>query len=199
MAFRKLEPGEKPQPGDHIFAARRFHGFIPYEHHGIYCGEDRVVHYGDLKDSLREAVVRETDYASFHQEDDVFVRVGPDPDCLDPAHVTSLARLAIGSGKGEYSLHRNNCEHFATLCKTLLPESKQVQRVQGWLSKGVGAAATWTASWLARKAARRTGQVLLAAAVSNPAAALLVVGGVVCVVGAGLVIQNRMRAEAAPG
>ena len=37
-----------PKIGDHIFVGRSVFGVKLYEHHGIYVGDDMVVHYNGL-------------------------------------------------------------------------------------------------------------------------------------------------------
>jgi hypothetical protein len=40
-----------------------------------------------------------------------------------------IAAAEAGLARGGYCLGRNNCEHFATQCKTGIPRSRQVMRV----------------------------------------------------------------------
>lgn len=48
------------QPGDQIYVYRKLRSF---QHHGIYVGNDRVIHYGGTP--MNEAVVREVSLAEF--------------------------------------------------------------------------------------------------------------------------------------
>ncbi|XWS64723.1 hypothetical protein CRYUN_Cryun05aG0028200 [Craigia yunnanensis] len=149
------------KPGDHIYAYR---GFRSYTHHGIYVGEDRVIHFIQTEiDSLSElkppcakcgyqhnvhlGVVRtcldcflsdnahSSDSLRLYQyeESSFFKRLkisgtcSTSKCCLPPETVVHNANeLHNKNGFGRYDLLENNCEHFATFCKTGIPSSEQV-------------------------------------------------------------------------
>ncbi|GLJ17309.1 hypothetical protein SUGI_0300520 [Cryptomeria japonica] len=132
--------------GDHIYTSRG-----SYDHHGIYIGENRVIHF---QNSVEGTILASSSPP-----------VGPCPNCryrsetsgvvvscLDcfllggkiyryeygrgitstltkqpwcasaasdvPENVICRSKELLKYGFGEYDVVRNNCEHFALLCKT---------------------------------------------------------------------------------
>ncbi len=98
---------------DHLYVYRHY-GFIT--HHGIDCGDGTVIHYKE-----GESIVRTTrDF--FARGDEILVRVY---DRCDPPDVV-LKRAFSRLGERDYSVIFNNCEHFATWCKTGQSSSDQI-------------------------------------------------------------------------
>eukprot|EP00955_Chlamydomonas_euryale_P104209 365548-Chlamydomonas_euryale.AAC.4 len=126
---------EDVQPGDHLLV--RKDGSTDIFHHGIYVGqiEGKRGHYvidmfgttqADAKVQLRSitAFVRgdkELAVMRYKGDDDEkrerSVRLAMDA-MHDPANVPGI-----------YNLLGDNCEHFATWCRTMRWDSKQVQRI----------------------------------------------------------------------
>lgn len=106
--------------GDHLRVFRK-----GYWHHGIDCGDGTVIHYtGELFDRAN-AAVRRTPMDQFAKGGRVrIVKSGPS---FDPEAIVSRAESRLEEAR--YSTVRNNCEHFATWCRTGQRESKQVRRV----------------------------------------------------------------------
>ena len=105
--------------GDHVKVFRR-----GYWHHGIDCGDGTVIHYtGELFDRAN-AAVRRTPWAQFAKGGRVRV-VKTDP-AFDAEAV--IARAESRLEEARYSTVSNNCEHFATWCRTGRRESRQVRR-----------------------------------------------------------------------
>ncbi|KAL3728028.1 hypothetical protein ACJRO7_032730 [Eucalyptus globulus] len=123
-------------PGEHIYTFRRC-GL--YTHHGIYIGEGYVIHFTRTR-------VDKTSLDSFRREGEKLhplhsyaygrplleyqlMRWGTRsilPDAKSPEEVVNKAwELYGGDGFGEYNLIDNNCEHFATFCKTGVRASAQ--------------------------------------------------------------------------
>lgn len=105
------------QLGDHI-RVKRDH----YYHHGIYVGNDEVVHYTGLNSDAfatpEQVEVRVTSVEFFLRdgvgEHAVYTR--KEKRCLrKPEEIAQLARKNIG--KKEYDFLRNNCETFANEMK----------------------------------------------------------------------------------
>ena len=100
--------------GDHIYA-----NYGGYTHHGIYCGDGKVIHYG------AKGKIREVSLSSFAQHHHVSVQKY---DHAYPAdRVVSRAKKRLGEKK--YNLLFNNCEHFATSCKVGRRRSRQVEDI----------------------------------------------------------------------
>lgn len=97
-----------------------------YAHHGIDLGDGRIVHFGEPGKEAPEAAIRVTSMDDFLKGGRPIV-VNYEPEqLLDPEESVRLALAGVGQ-KG-YSLAFNNCEHFATYCKTGSKESRQVWR-----------------------------------------------------------------------
>ncbi|XP_038702505.1 uncharacterized protein LOC119999068 [Tripterygium wilfordii] len=171
---------ESLKAGDHIYSWRT--AYI-YAHHGIYVGEDRVIHFtqrgqevgnGTLVDRLLacsssarfrvlclNCTPPDEDHGVVSSCLDCFLAGGvlcrfeyavttafflaqarggtctlavADPDDV----VVHRARYLLTKGFGDYNISKNNCEHFATYCKTgLLVVSRN-----NWSCGGSGQAAS---------------------------------------------------------
>ena len=101
---------------DHLQVPRR-HGL--FNHHGIDLGDSTVAHYLEGREILRSPI------SEFSQGEVVSVLNHAN---ASPAGVT--LRRAMGRlGEQNYNLLFNNCEHFATWCKTGRHRSGQVDSV----------------------------------------------------------------------
>ncbi|AXF05841.1 lecithin retinol acyltransferase family protein [Paraburkholderia hospita] len=111
--------GIEPAEGSHIVARRS-----AYDHHGIYVGNGRVVHYAGLCRSLHRGPVEETTiecFASGHE-----IAVMPNPMArYDGADAVRRARSRLGENR--YRLLSNNCEHFCNWCLYGESRSEQVE------------------------------------------------------------------------
>lgn len=105
--------------GDQLYAMRELAG-VPgiYEHHGIDCGDRTVIHY-QKKDT---ATIARTSLDTFARGGPIFVK--EQPVAFLPALVVQRAESRLG--EQNYDLLTNNCEHFATWCKTGRHESEQL-------------------------------------------------------------------------
>lgn len=115
------------KPGDHIRVKRTF-----YYHHGIYVGNDEVIHYcGEQGDSISDpskVLVRKTSA-------DFFAREG----IIEKASLTKgelrnkrpsddiIASANKMLGIGGYDFYRNNCEDLAVRCCYKKPISTQLK------------------------------------------------------------------------
>ncbi|HEY9646850.1 MAG TPA: lecithin retinol acyltransferase family protein [Chroococcidiopsis sp.] len=105
--------------GDQIYVMRPLAGMDElYQHHGIDCGDGTVIHYrkGD------QATISRTSFASFAKGKPVFVKSQPVSFIPDVVIQRAESRL----DEQNYNLLTNNCEHFATWCKTGRNESLQL-------------------------------------------------------------------------
>lgn len=112
--------------GDQVYFAGAFH--IPFLfHHGVYIGNNQVVHFWGTASKKSNAKVRVTSLAEFeklaHAEGAV-VRVLPVQHRLprEETRQRALSRL----GTGGYNFVTNNCEHFVTWCVQGVAYSPQV-------------------------------------------------------------------------
>ncbi|NJN88120.1 MAG: hypothetical protein HC881_19780 [Leptolyngbyaceae cyanobacterium SL_7_1] len=109
--------------GDQIYVMRPFVGLDGlYEHHGIDCGDGTVIHYSKAPEP---ATIRRTSMAAFAMGNPVFVK--PQPVGYIPDVVIERAERRLGEQR--YELLSNNCEHFATWCKTGQNASQQLVNV----------------------------------------------------------------------
>lgn len=115
--------------GDQVYAMREVGG-VPgvYEHHGIDCGDGTIIHY--YKQGT--ATISRTAAETFARGGRIYIK--------DQA-VAFLSPLVVQRaesrlGEQRYDLLTNNCEHFATWCKTGRHESDQLTgfglRIDRW-------------------------------------------------------------------
>jgi cell wall-associated NlpC family hydrolase len=119
-----------PQAGDVIWVDRGF-----YNHCGIYAGGGRVIHFAPLGGGFEldpdQAIIHETTFRHF--ADGGQVKVIDFPEGYSPEETVRRARSCIGKRGPEdtgYDLAANNCDHFATWCKTGEFKSLQVEDVK---------------------------------------------------------------------
>ena len=124
-------------PGDLLWADRSVKGF-PYNHCGIYEGAGYVIHFASPEGSeisQENAIVHQTTFEKF--KDGCPVKVIEIEGCDSPEETLRRARSFIGT-KG-YDFTTNNCDHFATMCKTGKHRSLQVDEVKEILQEsGIG-------------------------------------------------------------
>ncbi len=105
--------------GDHLRVFRS-----GYWHHGIDCGDGTVIHYtGELFNRTNAAVWRTSMEAFAKGGKARVVTSHSDFDIED-----IIARAESRLEEMRYSTVSNNCEHFASWCRTGQRESKQVRR-----------------------------------------------------------------------
>ncbi|HEU0199218.1 MAG TPA: lecithin retinol acyltransferase family protein [Burkholderiaceae bacterium] len=97
-----------------------------YEHHGIYVGNGKVVHYAGFCDSrARSGPVEEVSLMRFAAGREI--RVEAHAKAAFPAEqIAARARARIGEDR--YHLLTNNCEHFAAWCIEGKNRSTQVRK-----------------------------------------------------------------------
>lgn len=81
-----------------------------YEHHGIDCGDDTVIHY----QKLSEPEIARTSMTTFTAGRQLYTKYYKV--CLIPDVVIQRAESRLG--EKDYNFFLNNCEHFANWCKT---------------------------------------------------------------------------------
>ncbi len=94
--------------GDQVYVYRDVMG-VPYEHHGIDCGDGTIIHYG----KQGEAEISRTSKAAFAQGKTIYPKSQPTSFIDDIVVERAESRI----GERQYDLFFNNCEHFANWCK----------------------------------------------------------------------------------
>jgi hypothetical protein len=121
VSLRKLQDrGRRMAKGDHIRVRRGV-----YFHHGIDCGDGRVIHYNGSPLRRRDAKVACTSMDEFSRGCPIEVVHACPPEDADTVLERAFSRL----GESLYNLFRNNCEHFAWWCVTGKGRSHQVEKV----------------------------------------------------------------------
>ncbi|AVH68453.1 lecithin retinol acyltransferase family protein [Nostoc sp. 'Peltigera membranacea cyanobiont' N6] len=101
--------------GDHIYVVCG-----AYTHHGIDCGDGRVIHYTKSSGS---GIIARNSLSAFASGKPILARKYDK--CDSPNVVMQRAEERLG--EVAYDLLFNNCEHFATWCKTGIHKSEQVK------------------------------------------------------------------------
>jgi hypothetical protein len=105
------------EKGDHIYIyLREKVTGKKFTHHGIYIGDNRVIHYWDGK--IRRGKIYKDKWLRRSIEIQEYEK------CYCSGRVVKRAKKRLGEEK--YNLIFNNCEHFARWCKTGESKSKQV-------------------------------------------------------------------------
>jgi Lecithin retinol acyltransferase len=122
--------GGPVEPGDHILANRTL---MLYTHHGIYAGGHTVINFTGEPTNKRGARIRETTITEFKSGYPLLVRryraaVFTKEESLILAR--AISQRSLSGQWANYWLPSNNCEHFATYCRTAIPRSPQVETVE---------------------------------------------------------------------
>ncbi|MEM8642255.1 MAG: lecithin retinol acyltransferase family protein [Cyanobacteria bacterium P01_G01_bin.54] len=117
--------------GDQIYVIRKWHHWDGvYEHHGIDCGDGTVIHYRKPSETIERTSLRVFSQGKRHRR-----RNRPTPFRPEVIVQRALSRL----GEHKYHLLSNNCEHFATWCRTGQAESYQIRHLLPWLANPAAA------------------------------------------------------------
>ncbi len=128
--------------GDHI-KVRRWGGL--YAHHGIDMGDGTVIHLPGEPFRTRHIRVCRTPMEIFLAGGTpIIVDYAPEVRSGEEAAAIAEALMALPG----YCVLRNNCEHFATYCKTGRAKSRQVTRALKLGGAAMAAAGTLAASAL---------------------------------------------------
>ena len=106
--------------GDHLVSSR-----IGYHHHGIYVGNDQVIHYQGLSSGEASCQVVCSSLDQFCQGKPFTVRSHPHRRL---SREQSIARAYRRLGEHSYNLLFNNCEHFVQWCIEDRHSSPQVNQ-----------------------------------------------------------------------
>lgn len=107
--------------GDCIYVYRNF-GQLQgvYKHYGIDCGDGTVIHYRKPSE-----IIEQTSLATFSRGNPIYVAEYSEGFGYIPDVVVERAKSRLG--ENNYNLLSNNCEHFASWCKTGISDSKQIR------------------------------------------------------------------------
>lgn len=151
--------------GDHIYVP-----CVGYTHHGIDCGDGNVIHYTGEK---LKGIIDRSSITEFANGKTIFVKEYGKCDLPDIVIERAKSKLK----QEGYHLFNNNCEHFATWCKTAQVVSEQVDRARAAAGGAAGGAGTATAIAAAGAAAVPAG--IAATSGAGIMSGLATVGGVV--------------------
>jgi Lecithin retinol acyltransferase len=112
-------------PGTHLVSPRR-----GYQHHGLYAGGGRVIHYAGFSRLFRRGPIEEVSLARFARGRGVQAQAHAAPAFAGTA---AVARARMRLGEDRYRFWTNNCEHLVQWALNGTPRSSQVERwVHGW-------------------------------------------------------------------
>jgi hypothetical protein len=109
-----------PNKGDVVWAIR-----LPC-HCGIYEGDNFVIHFAPPNGSKikEDAIIHRSTLAEFANGSPFHVIEFPPEKCFPPEEIIKRAHSRLG--ENTYNLFLNNCDHFATWCKTGKHRSLQI-------------------------------------------------------------------------
>lgn len=104
--------------GDQIYVMRQWMNLQGvYEHHGIDCGDGTVIHYRKPSETIEQTTIE-----TFTRGGKIYLLQYAVCYIAD----TAISRAKSRLGEHQYNLLYNNCEHFATWCKTGKSQSLQI-------------------------------------------------------------------------
>ncbi|MBL0511818.1 lecithin retinol acyltransferase family protein [Aeromonas media] len=106
------------EKGDHLVSPR-----LGYDHHGLYLGNNSVIHYSGFSDAFDKGSIQITSLKNFEQGNGSRVERHSFP-IYDTEKRIERARSKLG--EDSYNLLFNNCEHFVYWCIYGVSSSPQV-------------------------------------------------------------------------
>ncbi len=107
--------------GDHLVTPR-----TGYDHHGIYIGNGKVIHYAGFSEFLKKDKVTKTTLEEFANGQEVHFVYHPNAKYNGKERVKKANSLL---DEDNYNLVTNNCEHFAHWCIYGEKDSEQVDDI----------------------------------------------------------------------
>lgn len=111
-------------PGSHLSVSRGV-----YDHHGIYIGNNQVIHYSGFAEAFNKGCIEQTTLEKFLGGRDQFTVVNYPSNKVLYTNQQIVERAYRCLGEDDYNLLFNNCEHFACWCVTGEKRSEQVRKV----------------------------------------------------------------------
>lgn len=120
------------QSGLHLMVSRGL-----YTHHGIYIGDNQVIHYAGFAEAFKKGAIEQTSLERFIGGVDNFqvVNYPSYQNIYSPEEIVHRAQSCLG--EDDYNLFFNNCEHFACWCVTGKSRSEQVQEIMRYTTNAV--------------------------------------------------------------
>lgn len=120
------------QSGLHVKVSRGV-----YTHHGIYVGDNQIIHYSGFAEPFKKGAIEQTSLESFLGGVDDFkvVNYPSHQNIYSPEEIVHRAQSCLG--EDDYNLFFNNCEHFACWCVTGKSRSEQVQEIMRYTTNAV--------------------------------------------------------------
>ena len=112
--------------GDHIYVDK-YLGI--YTHHGIYIGDEKVIHYSGLANGFESGKIEEIGLAEFKKGSNYLTKYIYDENSFFYQRHKIVERAKSRLNEDSYNLFRNNCEHFAHWCVTGENYSTQIAGV----------------------------------------------------------------------
>lgn len=125
--------------GDHVYVERRpFGSKVPvgYTHHGIDIGSGKVVHYSGEPGSTEPGRITVSTLEEFLKGGELRVRRYRRDASFHREKSATIAMSRVG--ETSYHLVFNNCEHFASWCRTGVHWSEQVAEAARLAARTLG-------------------------------------------------------------
>lgn len=119
----------EPAIGAHLITPRS-----AYTHHGIYIGDNKVIHYSGLADGFSAGSIEETSLAAFEAGNGFSIKTYAHQH-FHGQEVVDRARSRLG--EDQYHLLFNNCEHFCEWCIDDKHYSEQIEQVKTASTQGL--------------------------------------------------------------
>ncbi len=126
MADKIAKHYSLPKVASHIVSPRGY-----YTHHGLYIGNEEVIHYEGLSDGLNSGPIRKVSLDEFCNNKGYKIRYHHGVKLSDE-EIVSRAKSRLN--ESSYNLVFNNCEHFVNWCIHGVDRSDQVNNVIKWAS-----------------------------------------------------------------
>ena len=119
-------------PGSHLSVSKGL-----YDHHGIYIGNNQVIHYFGFSEAFKKGAIEQTTLENFLGGSDQFTVVHYPSSTAIYTNEEIVNRAYRCLGEDNYNLLFNNCEHFACWCVTGEKRSEQVRTVMRHTSTAI--------------------------------------------------------------
>ncbi len=97
---------------DHLITKRHFKTILPFDHHGVYLGKNKVLHYGRDENYKLPVKVQIISLESFNKHEPLNLLVIPHHG-LSKVDIKKRIKQSLGKGIGKFDFKKFNCEHFS--------------------------------------------------------------------------------------